>query len=140
MKKNGFSLIELMVVVAIVGILASVAIPAYQSYVGRAQLAEAFSLASSARSAMHEFHDRAGAWPSSNMSAGLASPGSISGKYVASVTISGPNIVAQMRSSNVTAGLAGKTLTLTTSVHPNGSYVWACSSTADKVYLPSSCN
>ena len=139
MKQNGFTLIELMIVVAIIGIQAALALPAYQTYTARAQLAEALTLAGGLRSAIHEYHDNHGVWPSNNASAGVATPASVSGAYVASVTLNGPNIVALMRSSGVSAGVAGQTLTLATTTTGNGSYTWTCSSSASSTYLPASC-
>jgi type IV pilus assembly protein PilA len=85
---SGFTLIELMIVVAIIGILAAIAIPQYQNYVARAQVAEALVLASGAKMAIAEYRITTGEWPADNAAAGLAAdPLDISGKYVQSVTV-----------------------------------------------------
>src|SRR5690554_5917077 len=83
--QQGFTLIELMIVVAIIGILAAVAIPAYQDYTIRAQVSEGMSLASGAKTAMAEFYQQKGAFGASNASYGLAAAGDIEGNYVTSV-------------------------------------------------------
>ena len=78
----GFTLIELMIVVAIIGILAAVAIPQYQNYVARAQVSEAFALASGLKTAIAEYRNTTGEWPVDNKAVGLPSAYEISGKYV----------------------------------------------------------
>ncbi|ENW5554140.1 pilin, partial [Neisseria gonorrhoeae] len=86
--QKGFTLIELMIVIAIVGILAAVALPAYQDYTARAQVSEAILLAEGQKSAVTEYYLNHGEWPKDNDSAGVASsPTDIKGKYVKSVTV-----------------------------------------------------
>ena len=80
---RGFTLIELMIVVAIIAILAAVAIPAYQNYLIRAQVSEGMVLASGPKTAIWDFYSDTGRFPSSNESAGLADAASITGTYVA---------------------------------------------------------
>ncbi|EMT3413281.1 pilin [Neisseria gonorrhoeae] len=72
--QKGFTLIELMIVIAIVGILAAVALPAYQDYTARAQVSEAILLAEGQKSAVTEYYLNHGTWPKDNASAGVASP------------------------------------------------------------------
>ncbi|ENS7225311.1 prepilin-type N-terminal cleavage/methylation domain-containing protein [Neisseria gonorrhoeae] len=85
--QKGFTLIELMIVIAIVGILAAVALPAYQDYTARAQVSEAILLAEGQKSAVTEYYLNNGEWPENNTSAGVASSADIKGKYVESVTV-----------------------------------------------------
>ncbi|ENS7756303.1 pilin [Neisseria gonorrhoeae] len=85
--QKGFTLIELMIVIAIVGILAAVALPAYQDYTARAQVSEAILLAEGQKSAVTEYYLNHGIWPKDNGDAGVASSSSIKGKYVKSVTV-----------------------------------------------------
>lgn len=141
MKMNlqeGFTLIELMIVVAIIGILAAVALPAYQDYMARSQVSEAMTLASGAKAAVTEYQGNNGAWPPSNASAGLAAATDIQGRHVASVNAAGGKIVATMKSANVSVGVQGKTLTLSPITHA-GSVEWKCSSNALAKYVPTIC-
>src|SRR5580692_2062117 len=87
--QKGFTLIELMIVVAIIAILAAIAIPAYQDYVIRSQVSEGSSLAEGSKTALAEFYSNKGYFPANNVSAGVATATSIVGNYVQSVTVSG---------------------------------------------------
>jgi type IV pilus assembly protein PilA len=87
MTHKGFTLIELMIVVAIIGILAAVAIPQYQNYVARAQVSEALVLASGAKTAVAVYRSTTGEWPADNEAAGLAHSSEITGKYVEFVKV-----------------------------------------------------
>ncbi|ENV8735926.1 pilin, partial [Neisseria gonorrhoeae] len=85
--QKGFTLIELMIVIAIVGILAAVALPAYQDYTARAQVSEAILLVEGQKSAVTEYYLNHGKWPENNTSAGVASASKIIGKYVQKVEV-----------------------------------------------------
>ncbi|HEZ4708148.1 TPA: pilin [Neisseria meningitidis] len=123
--QKGFTLIELMIVIAIVGILAAVALPAYQDYTARAQVSEAILLAEGQKSAVTEYYLNHGIWPGDNSSAGVASASDIKGKYVQSVTVANGVVTAQMASSNVNNEIKGKKLSLWAK-RQNGSVKWFC--------------
>ena len=146
--QKGFTLIELMIVIAIIGILAVIALPAYQDYTARAQVSEAFALAEGQKAAVVEYYADKGAYPSSNTAAGVAAADKITGKYVAKVDIGGNGVItATMKKDNVNAALSEKTLTLTpkasvetTSAANNpGSFTWECGGTIDTKYRPAAC-
>ncbi|EPH3591425.1 pilin, partial [Neisseria gonorrhoeae] len=123
--QKGFTLIELMIVIAIVGILAAVALPAYQDYTARAQVSEAILLAEGQKSAVTEYYLNNGKWPEDNDKAGVASSSSIKGKYVESVTVAKGVVTAQMKSDGVNKEIKGKRLSLWAR-RENGSVKWFC--------------
>ncbi|EMT3979308.1 pilin, partial [Neisseria gonorrhoeae] len=124
--QKGFTLIELMIVIAIVGILAAVALPAYQDYTARAQVSEAILLAEGQKSAVTEYYPNNGKWPENNGDAGVASPPSdIKGKYVQKVEVAKGVVTAQMASSNVNKEIKGKKLSLWAK-REDGSVKWFC--------------
>ena len=141
--QKGFTLIELMIVIAIVGILAAVALPAYQDYTARAQMSEALTLAEGQKSAVVEYYSDNGTFPATNASAGIANARDIKGKYVASVNVFGTAtsavITSTMKSSGVNKDIQGKTLLLQGKQN-SGSFEWTCvKGTVDDKFLPSSC-
>ncbi|EMT9814012.1 pilin, partial [Neisseria gonorrhoeae] len=123
--QKGFTLIELMIVIAIVGILAAVALPAYQDYTARAQVSEAILLAEGQKSAVTEYYLNNGKWPKDNDSAGVASSDKIKGKYVKSVTVTNGVVTAEMASSNVNKEIKDKRLSLWAR-RQDGSVKWFC--------------
>ena len=137
----GFTLIELMIVVAIIAILAAIAIPAYQDYLIRAQVTEGYSLADGAKPAVWDYYSNTGAFPLSNQIAGLPSGTSISGSYVSSVNVAGGQIKVLFGGpkANPVINSSGQYLLLSpiTSV---GSINWTCTnSTVHPQYLPTVC-
>ncbi|WP_308185756.1 pilin [Neisseria polysaccharea] len=141
--QKGFTLIELMIVIAIVGILAAVALPAYQDYTARAQMSEALTLAEGQKTAVVEYYSDNGVFPGNNASAGIASSSQITGKYVAKVEVatnaSGAQITSTMKSSGVNADIKGATLQLI-GESTSGSFKWTCKAgTVKDKFLPSSC-
>ena len=155
--QKGFTLIELMIVIAIIGILAVIALPAYQDYTARAQVSEAISLMEGQKSAVVEYYADKGKWPTSNTKAGIADAGSIKGKYVKQVEIKANGVItATMESDNVNNEIKGKTVSLTPTATTttgsgnnakttgNGSFTWTCTSDSanggiESKFLPSSC-
>ncbi|HEZ6611707.1 TPA: pilin [Neisseria meningitidis] len=124
--QKGFTLIELMIVIAIVGILAAVALPAYQDYTARAQVSEAILLAEGQKSAVTEYYLNHGIWPKNNTSAGVAStPSDIKGKYVKEVEVKNGVVTATMLSTGVNKEIQGKKLSLWAK-RQNGSVKWFC--------------
>ncbi|HEZ3570258.1 TPA: pilin [Neisseria meningitidis] len=123
--QKGFTLIELMIVIAIVGILAAVALPAYQDYTARAQVSEAILLAEGQKSAVTEYYLNHGEWPGDNSSAGVATSSEIKGKYVKSVEVKNGVVTATMLSSGVNKEIQGKKLSLWAK-RQAGSVKWFC--------------
>lgn len=153
--QKGFTLIELMIVVAIIAILAAIAISQYQDYVIRSQVSEGSSLADGVKTAVGEFFNNYGRFPntgsaSANLSLGLSQPASIVGSYVASVgitngiinahysnqTVSGQTFKANNKINNATL--------LFSPITKTGSMVWTCKksttgTTLENKWLPASC-
>jgi type IV pilus assembly protein PilA len=144
--QKGFTLIELMIVVAIIGILAAVAIPAYQDYIARSQMSEAVNLLGSGKTPLAEYFADKGTWP-----AALADVmGNTTGKYTGAIAPTGTATVAgtssaytlqaSMKSSGINSAITGKTMILfTTDAGKN----WSCSAggaaAVDSKYLPGAC-
>ena len=137
--QSGFTLIELMIVVAVIGILTSLAIPAYQSYSVRAQVSEGLVLTGPLKTAVASFYNNNGAFPADNTAAGVDAASEYSSKYVGSISISGSVIEIQY-GNDASAQIGGQTVTLT-GTGSEGSVSWTCSSGGfiQDYYLPSAC-
>ena len=138
--QKGFTLIELMIVVAIIGILAAIALPAYQDYTVRAQASEGMSLASGARTAMAEFYNNRGRFSSGgNASYGLVAAASIQGSYVASVS-AGDGVITVEYGNDANANIQEDTLQFVASTAQAGSVQWNCQpGSIETKYLPADC-
>jgi len=124
--QKGFTLIELMIVVAIIGILAAIAIPAYSDYTIRAQVTEGLNLAGSVKAAVSETFSSNGNWPATNTEAGLDAATNIKGKYVTSVSVGTGGLITITYGGQANAKIATKTLTLAPFTSVNGDIAWQC--------------
>jgi type IV pilus assembly protein PilA len=141
LKKNqqGFTLIELMIVVAIIGILAAVALPAYQDYTIRAQTSEGLALADGLKTQVGDVFANTGTVTGiASGSDGLPAATDVKGKYVSQVAVADGVITATF-GGDANSKISAATLTLTPT-DTNGSLVWACSSSVtNKSYVPKTC-
>ena len=140
-KQQGFTLIELMIVVAIIGILAAIAIPAYQDYTIRAQVSEGLSLSSGAKAAVAEFFQDSGTWPANNLEACLALGTTIQGKYTTQVMVTANGVITVTYGDEANLLVAGQQLTLT-GIDNTGAIEWLCAGVGAGMlpkWLPAAC-
>jgi type IV pilus assembly protein PilA len=161
--QKGFTLIELMIVIAIIGILAAIAIPAYQNYTIRSQITEGLSLADGWKTAISEYYAQNGSFPASSNTTTAGAAGSIlvsgasQGKYVSAISVSGlGDIGITYSGSQANAKISGLVLGLVPLLDGNNDVVWVCGSatvptgvtsavitaatTVPAAYLPNSCH
>lgn len=139
-RQKGFTLIELMIVVAIIGILASVAIPAYLDYSVRAQVSHGINLASGAKVAVTEYYQDSGGFPANNAIAGIEDAGNIVGKYVTQVEVTAGGLIEVTYGGDVNNQINGAVLILAP-FNNLGSVSWECSgdATLEDKWLPPVC-
>jgi len=146
-QQKGFTLIELMIVIAIIGILAAIAIPAYQDYTIRSKVSEGLNLAGAAKLAVAETYDSKGGFPAlgANISYGLPTAASIAGNYVSAISAAASTGVITITYNNNVGGnpsANGKVLVLTPDTTSIGAMGWVCGGGATDMpnkYLPATC-
>jgi type IV pilus assembly protein PilA len=134
--QKGFTLIELMIVIAIIGILAAIAIPAYQNYTIRSQVTEGLSLADGWKTAVSEYFAQNGSFPTGATTSGGTGNIAVTnlttaGKYVGNITlVTGGQIQVKYNGPQVNGKLNGQLLTLTPGLDPNQDVIWVCGTAA----------
>jgi type IV pilus assembly protein PilA len=149
--QKGFTLIELMIVIAIIGILAAIAIPAYQNYTIRAQVTEGLTLADGWKTAIAEYYANTGNWPvQGNLTGTTVSVG----KYESTVTVTTGGVIMITYGGQANAKLANLTLSMVPYTNSNNDVLWQCgtatppsgtttgtaATTVSAQYLPTSCH
>jgi type IV pilus assembly protein PilA len=156
MNERGFTLIELMIVVSIIGVLASVAIPSYQTYITRAQVTEALVIANEVKTSIKDYYRFKGEFPEDNRQAGIPMPEQLIGNYISSIKLSdGALHITMGNKSN--RSLKDKVLTLrpvVVSGSPASPFSWLCGNSEavpgmaaigdnltniESAYLPAAC-
>ncbi len=139
-KQQGFTLIELMIVVAIIGILAAIAIPAYRDYTIRAQVSEGLNLTGACKAAVTEYYQDQGVFPADNVTAGLEAAANIRGKYTTQVAVLANGVCAATYGNEANANITGAVLSMTPTNNA-GSVSWDCTGAAPLVnkWLPAAC-
>jgi type IV pilus assembly protein PilA len=136
---KGFTLVELMIVVSIIGTLAAVAMPAYQDYTIRAQISEGLNLASASQAAVEEYYAEHGDWPKKNGDAGLPDKKEIKGKYTKELAVKNDGI--EIKYGNDAHQAIQKRKVVLTATDNNGSISWTCASDGkiEDNHLPAAC-
>jgi type IV pilus assembly protein PilA len=137
-KQEAFTLVEIMIVIAIIGILAMIAIPAYKDFTVRSKISEGLSLAAGAKTSVIEYYQTQGNWPTNNSMAGMPAADSIKGQFVQSVNVQGNKVVVTFGQA-AGDGLSGRDLVMT-AIDNSGAIGWNCH--AEKIenkFLPPTC-
>ena len=139
-KQQGFTLIELMIVVAVIGILASIAIPAYSDYTRRTYLADALVVAAGVRVSVEEYKASMGVWPASNASAGLASPTAYWGAAIEQLTLESSGSIVLIKVQLNQKVSSGAYVWLEPQENVSGAFAWKCHGDATiNRLMPSNC-
>ncbi|MBB2928536.1 pilin [Paraburkholderia silvatlantica] len=133
--KLGFTLIEVMITVGIIGVVSAIAVPMYQSYTARSQVSEGITLADGAKPFVSEYHANNGSFPADLMG-GIK----VAGKWVEGTALGSNGQIVATFGSDAIKGLKGKKVMLTPKIETSGNLSWDCSSDAPKEYLPNTCN
>lgn len=130
--QQGFTLIEVMVVISIIGTLAAIALPPYQDYVIRAKITEGIVLAAPLQKAVADYYDRWGKLPANNAAAALAAPNAYRARYVESIEVKAGVVTVVFKNIHPVSSKESPAPTLTlrpaiNTLHPTGAIVWSCS-------------